>query len=172
MVNRFESDLDGVVGSVNIDIPPKLAEQRLERMLQREAYQRFQEGMDEKSTEAYVEKRKPEIAKTVEDQIRSDFVVDAIAKKERIFVTEEDVERQITSMAMQRGMQPQELAEELMKGGVLPMLRWDLKVAKVKTLLRQKAEILEVGAGESTEAKAEEKPEAEPEADTGTNEEE
>ncbi len=148
--------LERVVSEVKLEIPEKMAERQLSTVLQREAFRKYQEGLDDKAIEEFIEKRRQELPATIESKIRMDFVIDAIAKKERIFVVEDELSRHIAMLAQMRNVSPEELFTQLEKNHMLPQIRWELKASKTKTLLRQKAKLLkpeaEQAAKESTES--------------------
>lgn len=133
--------LDMVVAKVSLDIPKQFAERQLSQVLQREAFQLYQEGAEDGDIEKFVEKRKDELPAHIEARLRTTFVVDAIAKKERVFVTEEDLHREIMNLAQSRGAEPQQVADSLVKNNLIPVLRQEVKVAKVKHELHRRAKI-------------------------------
>jgi len=146
-----------IVDQVKLEIPPKLAERQLSSMLQREAFQKYQQGMDDKAIEKFIEKRREELPESIERSLKTTFVIDAIAKKERVFVTEDEIGRQITQIAMQRQVDPQKLADMFVQQGMIPQIRSELRAAKVNKLLRDKAKISFTG-GDGSAKKSDDKP--------------
>lgn len=133
--------LETVVAKVNLDIPKQFAERQLTSALQREAFQMYQEGAQDGDIEAFIEKRRVELPAHIEKQLKGSFVVDAIAKKERVFVTEEDVQREIINLAQSREMEPQAVADALIKNNMIPVLRSQIREGKVKHELYRRAKI-------------------------------
>jgi trigger factor len=133
--------LDMVISKVNLEIPKQFAERQLSSALQREAFQMYQEGAQDSDIESFIEKRRSELPAHIEKQIKGSFVVDAIAKKERVFVTEEDVQREIIALAQSREMEPQTVADSLIKNNMLPVLRSQIREGKVKHELYRRAKI-------------------------------
>jgi len=133
--------LDMVVSRVSLDIPKQFAERQLSNALQREAFQMYQEGASDEDIASFVEKRRQDLPAHIERQLKGSFVVDAIAKKERVFVTEEDLQREIINLASQREMEPQAVADALIKNNMLGVLRAQVREAKVKHELYRRAKI-------------------------------
>lgn len=154
--HQAETDLenrlmDSVMELVTFTIPQKMAERQLSDVLSREAFRLYQEGMEDKQIEEFIEKRRTELPATIEREIRERFVIDAIAKKERLFVTEEEIARYVTNIAIQRQVPPQQLMDYFVENGMLPSIRWDLRSRKVRHLLRKKAKVNVIG-GEAEKA--------------------
>jgi trigger factor len=144
--------LEQVVSQVKLDIPQQFAERQLANALRNEAFRMYREGATDEHVQAFIEKRRSELPQHIERELRSNFVIDAIAKKERVFVTEDDVSRQVGAMANDRGAQPQAVLKALEENNLIPQLRWDIKAAKVRDLLYKRAKISWIGKPEEKPA--------------------
>jgi len=67
------------------------------------------------------------------------FVTDAIARKERLVVTEDEIQREVNRLAEMVGRTPDEVYAQFQQNGTLSGMREELKTSKVLKLLRQKA---------------------------------
>lgn len=77
----------------------------------------------------------------VENSLRSTFLLDAIAKKEKIFVTEDELGRHFEVLAAREGRDPAEIREQYENREMLAELRYHMREAKTRALLREKAKI-------------------------------
>jgi trigger factor len=81
----------------------------------------------------------------VEAEARTAFtrqlVLDEIAQAEQLQVSQDDLTTYILSQAQQAGMEPQELAESLMKAGNLPLVAADVLRGKALALVVEEAAV-------------------------------
>jgi trigger factor len=162
---QIESDLadrllEKVVSQVQFEIPPKYAENQLQSVLANEAYRMMQEGATDEQVGEYIEHRKQVLPTEIEAMMRELFVIDAIAKKERVFVTEPDVHRAVEQLAARQQMAPADLYQRLVDDGRIASIRSEIKRGKVRAELVRRARV--AWSGDQPEAK----PEAEAPAET------
>ena len=67
------------------------------------------------------------------------FLFEAIAKKEKIFVTEGDIEVELRAIAAQNNVTPEQVREHYENHKLLPDLRLGIMERKVRDLLRESA---------------------------------
>jgi trigger factor len=77
----------------------------------------------------------------VERDFRAGFLLDAIAKKEKVFVTEREIEERIAQMAASYRRTPEEMKEYVEQRDMLSSIRTGMKEEKVVELLRKKVKI-------------------------------
>lgn len=94
----------------------------------------------------------PVASEEIRREIKEFFVLEKIASNEKIFATEEEVDKRIYLMASLYGVPPGRLREELRSSGRLEELRYSLRNEKVRAFLRKEARIL--GPDGQPEAKA------------------
>ncbi len=95
----------------------------------------------EEDMEKHLESAKPEIEKDSERGVRQYFLLDTIARKEKIFVTENDVDVELRNIAAQNNVSPDEVREHYEKNNLVTDLRLSLMERKVREYLREKAKI-------------------------------
>ncbi|MCA8939030.1 MAG: trigger factor, partial [Planctomycetes bacterium] len=144
--NQSLQDLDNrivaaVVDATELTVPPRFAEKQLSSILQREAFRMYQEGVDEDAIKDFIEKRREELPATIEKEMKESFVLEAIAKKERVFVTEEEIVRHIQQIAYMRGDDPNRLIEYFVQQNMIPQIGFDLRAGKTKLQLRKRAKV-------------------------------
>ncbi|MHC5064205.1 MAG: trigger factor [Planctomycetota bacterium] len=91
--------------------------------------------------EKHLESAKPELEKDSERGVRQYFLLDSIARKEKIFVTENDVDVELRNIAAQNNVPPDEVREHYEKNNLVTDLRLGLMERKVREYLREKAKI-------------------------------
>lgn len=93
--------------------------------------------------EADVEKEMAEHTKTarpeIERSLRERFILEHVAVKEKIFVTEEQIDERVTEMATRSGHHPAEMRSFLENQGMIPHLRRTLREEAVLDFLVSKA---------------------------------
>ena len=95
-----------------------------------------------------IEKNMDDLKNASEESVVRDFkmslVLDRIAEKERIFVTEDDVNQRISEMAGMYGLEPSGMKKQLEKMNSMSNLRHQLRENKTLGLLMKEANIEEV----------------------------
>lgn len=99
---------------------------------------------DEKFHEMAAAMRTEELPKA-ERSIRAWYLIERIAKKEKIFATEADLEQKIEDMAVAEGKTPTQIREILVKEDSLDGLRMRILEQKVRNFLKAEARIVDEG---------------------------
>ena len=162
--NRRESDrklegkiLEKILDATAMDLPESLVASILSRKRLEREYELLQKGLGpEEVNETLVrefgasqkegESAAAAVIGAVSDEVRREikefFVLEKIADKEKIFVTEEEVDKRVHLMATLYGIPSGRIREELRSSGRLEELRLSLRNEKVRAFLRQKARTL------------------------------
>jgi trigger factor len=94
-----------------------------------------------------VEKEMGNLKNASEESVVKDFkmslILERIAEKEKIFVTEADVNQRINTLANMYGTEPSKMRSQLEKIGSIPNLRYQMKESKTVDFLIKKAVIKE-----------------------------
>ncbi|MFF2373389.1 trigger factor [Streptomyces xiamenensis] len=122
-----EKVLDALLELVEVPMPEKLLKDEVEtRKHNLEHHQLGQLGMD---LEAYlkiqdktVEEFEDELKEQAEKGIRTQFVLDQIAKSENLTVSQEELTEHLVRRAQSSGMSPDQFAQAVVEGGQVPML--------------------------------------------------
>lgn len=128
----------------NFDLPTELVEKEIQSAERRRLFElRIQEGKTEEEAKEAVEAERSEIGAEVERMLRTFFVLDEIAKREDLSVSEADVEARINRLAAARGENPRKVREELEQHRVMPQLRHELMDEKTRSFIRSHAKVTE-----------------------------
>jgi len=138
-----EDLLSQITKDMDIPVPEDmLKRQSLNLVQQSEAvYQIMQ--VPEEEREKFIEEEVKKVEGPATVQVRNFFVLDAIAQKEKIFVTEKEIAEHIYHMAMSQGKSMEELTNELRQNGGMAEIRMGLRERKTVQWLLKKADIAE-----------------------------
>jgi trigger factor len=141
---RMFADLMTQIMSANeFPLPESLIQRGAEDQLRMSAVNLIQQGAPPEEVGRFLEERRPSMQEDAKRSLREHMIVDAIAKAEKIFVTEEEVEQHIARMAAGLGRGAEELHAELDAGGMTAGLRRSLKTDKIMEFLLSKAVVEE-----------------------------
>jgi trigger factor len=126
------------------ELPSDLVDKEIESAEKRRGWELRMQGKSEREAEDAVAEERVQIRTEVEKMLRHFFLVDEIARREGIKITERDIEARIARLAAARGMQPRQVREELEKAQVMPQLYQDLLDQKTRTWLRENADVEEI----------------------------
>jgi trigger factor len=166
--------VDALLEKVPIDLPEAVVGREVDQHMKRYEIRLRDQKVPENEIQERIEEIRVQSRKEVEKEFRAFFLLEEIATKEKIFATEEDVDKRVEAMAVNYGKWPSQMKEELEEADLLGQVRSQLKEEKVRAFLRDKAKIkegepldLEKGAkeeeGEAEEPGEEVEPEEKPE---------
>ena len=167
LIEAIESELDFEQPEVLIDDQKQAHKIRLQ-------YQLIQMGKSKEEIEEEVNKAGSIADDDIRKEIKRHFILDAIAEKEKVFATEDDVQARILALAQAYNRKPEEVIGELQQGGRLEELRVDIRHGKVKRLLREKAKVTgdaSNGKGDDKKKAKKAEPETSEKSDEGTSQE-
>lgn len=160
VLTRKESELDRAIedkaiqkvsDATDMELPQKFSERKAAELVQQQAYRMYQQGQPEESVREFLEGTKDKGVEEVKGMLKRAFVIDAIARKERLVVTEDEIQREVGRMAQMVQRPVDEVYAQFQENGTLGGMREELKTGKVLKMLRQKAKYIDEGA--ATESK-------------------
>jgi trigger factor len=135
--------LDTLLSRVSIPAPELLAESETEGALRDYARYLAASGVDPKSADW--EKLRLDARPGAEKRVREYLLLDAIARREGIEVTDTELEAEFKRTAARRGEDPAALRQKLVQAGGLESLRDEMRLSKVVDLLISAAQVLPSG---------------------------
>ena len=123
------------------EIPKTLVADQKDHLLAQAGEQMKQQGMDEDAIKAELEKHEEDAATEAEQRVRVFFLVEAIAKSEKIFVTEGDVDVEFRNIAAANNVTYEEVKKYYEEQDVVGDLRLGIMERKVRDFLRENAKI-------------------------------
>ncbi|HEY2253620.1 MAG TPA: trigger factor [Planctomycetaceae bacterium] len=131
--------LEKITASADWDLPESLVKRQVENALRRELLEMQQAGFtDEQIRARQNELLQNQISET-RQALKEHFVLDKIATQEKLEVTPQDKEIEISYMAMQRGESPRRVRARLEKMGLLENLEAQILERKAVDVVLQKA---------------------------------
>ncbi len=124
-------------------VAPALVERQLDAMVQRTRLGMAMRGIDYRTAGVDEQRVRDELRESANDEVRAAFLIDAIAEKEKVEVSDADMEKRLAEMAASRDKSVPRLKAELQKEGRLDSLKHQLREEKTLDLLLSRAKINE-----------------------------
>ena len=135
--------LDGLLSRREIPAPEVLVESETVAALRDYARYLAQSGVDPEKEDW--EKLQAEARPGAEKRVREYLLLDAIARKEGIAISETELEAEFKRAAAQRGVEPAVLREQMAKAGGIESLRDEMRLSRAVDLLIDSAKVLPSG---------------------------
>ena len=135
--------LDGLLSRREIPAPEVLVESETVAALRDYARYLAQSGVDPEKEDW--EKLQTEARPGAEKRVREYLLLDAIARKEGIAISETELEAEFKRAAAQRGVEPAVLREQMAKAGGIESLRDEMRLSRAVDLLIDSAKVLPSG---------------------------
>ena len=140
--NRIEQQvLDALTLENPFELPDTMVTNQRDHLLQQAEQEMKQRGMEEEAIVEELAKHKDEAAEEAERRVRVFFVLEAVARQEKIFVTESDMDVEFRAIASANSVSPDEVIKHYEENNLLGDLRLGLMERKVREFLRENAEI-------------------------------
>lgn len=131
-------------------VAPALVERQLDAMIQRTRLGMAMRGIDYRSAGLDEQRMRDELRESANDEVRAAFLIDAIADKEKVAVSDAELEKKLAELAQARDKSVPRLKAELQKEGRLDALKHQLREEKTLDLLLSRAKINEKAGGASS----------------------
>jgi trigger factor len=138
---KFRRDiLETILSRTSVPAPEVLVESEVVSSLRDYARYLASNGVDPK--EADWEKLREDARPGAERRVREYLVLDAVARREEISITETELDAEITRAAARRGVEASELRAQLAKNDGLDALRDEMRLSRTLDLLISSARVL------------------------------
>lgn len=142
-LRQEEACLQQLLESHPFEVPQSLVDEQQQASLQNYAQRLEQSGMAKEEIGQKVEAAGDEAREDAERRVRLFFLIEAVAKKQKLFVTESDVEAELRNVAQANSVTPAQVREHLEKNNQMGELRLGLLERKVREFLRANAKIVD-----------------------------
>ena len=113
-----------LVRHYNFDLPHNIVDQEIDAKINEKAQTMSEDELNEyKENPEKIETLRDEVRSDAEDSVKATFIVDAIAKKEEILVSDEEVSQTIYYEAMMSGQNPQDVIKHYQDNNLLPAVK-------------------------------------------------
>ncbi len=127
--------LDQLVEKADFELPERLLEQGHEHFLQQQKSRMEQAGIPEHIIQEKLHEQEDDSREDIRTSMKHNYVVEAVADREKIYVTESEVDEYIEQIASEQGKWKHELEEELEENDQMSQVRSELKEKKVMDFL-------------------------------------
>ncbi len=143
---------------VDLPLPESLVESARQDAERRMLVRLLRSGVPRDEAERRAFGRTEQTRAVVENRLRLELVLREIADKERILVTESEVNSQIRDFASRQGWREDRARDYLEEQGIVRTLRNDIREGKTVEFLAENAEIEEIPAEEFAQKYGDERP--------------
>jgi len=145
----FSQIADALIAKHMFELPPAMVEQEL-NVLSQQAVDRLSRTMGAAAARDFVEGRRDEFRKQAQERVRLNMILDRIAEKENVEVSDDELDAEVQKIAEQFDQPMEKIKGMLQKSGRIEGLRSDLVRNKVMELLLEKAKVAEEKEEENT----------------------
>ncbi len=135
--------LDILLDKTKFELPQDLLNHHTDQRVYKHQLDLLKRGVSLEEIQKQTEVIKNASAESVVRELRASLILDYIAEKEKIFVTENEVEQKIADIARAYNTDTMRVRKQLERQGNLSYLRNDMRESKVMNLLLKEAKIEE-----------------------------
>lgn len=135
--------LDTLLDRTKFELPQDLLNHHTDQRVYKHQLDLLNRGIPLEEIQKQTEAIKNASAESVVRELRASLILDYIAEKEKIFVTENEVEQKIADIARAYNTDTMRVRKQLERQGNLSYLRNDMRESKVMNLLLKEAKIEE-----------------------------
>lgn len=135
--------LDQLIEQADFELPERLLEQGHEHFMRQQKSRMEQAGVPESVIRERLHEHQDDSRESIKQSMKRNYVVDAVAEREKIYVTESEVDEYIEQMASEQDQWPHELKEQLEENDQMDQVRSELKEQKVMDFLIDNVSIQE-----------------------------
>ncbi len=132
-----------LLDKTDFDLPLSVVAQQAGTLLQRQYTNLLMRGLPREQLEEQMEELKAGSEEQAIQQLKTFFIMDKVADKLKIEVTEEEINGHVAQLAMQRGQRPERLREEMARDGSLAQFGLQVRESKCISKLLESAKIVE-----------------------------
>jgi trigger factor len=116
--------VDALVNHFNFALPNNIVEQEIDAQVQAKAQTMSEDELGEyKGNDAKIEELRDSLKDDAKDSVKATFIVDAVARKEGIVVSDDEVSQTIYYEAMMSGQNPQETIKHYQDNNLIPAVK-------------------------------------------------
>ncbi len=145
-----------LLDNTDFDLPLDVVAEHSTSLLQRQYSNLLIRGLSREQVEEHMEQLQAGSEQQAKQQLKTFFIMDKIADKLEIDVTEEEINGHIAQLAIQQGQRPERMREQMLRDGSLSQFRLQVREHMCIAKLLESAKITEKKAEKKTK-KAEKK---------------
>ena len=138
-----EQIVDALIEKNNFDVPESMVEQQIDNIMNRSMQNLAAQGIDPRRLPAPTDAQRDRVRPGAERTVKAALILKAISEKEKIEVSEEEVQSEIEKKAKQMGLSSDYLKDQLEQNNMLEDIRAQVLEDKTYELIQKQAEISE-----------------------------
>jgi trigger factor len=140
-----------LLDNTKFDLPLDIVARQAGSILQRQYINLLQRGLSRQQVDEQMEQLRAGSEEQAKEQLKTFFIMDKVAEKLEVNVSEEEINGHIAQVAVQRGQRPEKLKEQMERDGSLAQFRLDVRQGKCIDKLLEMANITERAFEEKAE---------------------
>jgi trigger factor len=133
-----------MLDNTSFDLPTDIVAEHSQTLLQRQYVSLLQRGLAREQIEEHMEQLRAGSEQQAAEQLKTFFIMDKVADKLGVEVSEEEINGHIAQLAIQRGQRPERMREQMLRDGSLVQFRLQVRENKCIAKLLESAKIMEV----------------------------
>jgi trigger factor len=142
----------------DFDLPLDIVGEHSHTLLQRQYGNLLMRGLTREQIEEHMDRLRASSEQQAKEQLKTFFIMDEVAKKLGIEVSEEEINGHIAQLAIQQGQRPERMREQLAREGLLAQFTLQVRESKCIAKLLESAKITETEPQAQPQAKTAKKP--------------
>ena len=142
---------------IDFDLPADVVASQSASILQRQYASLLMRGIPKEQVEQQMERLRAGSEEKAVEQLKLFFIMDKIAEKFEISVTDEEINGHIAQIAAYRGRRPEKMRDEMMRDGSLAQFTLQVREQKCVEKILEKAKITDVAAEKAAKTKKRER---------------
>jgi len=147
-----------LLDNTDFDLPLNIVAEQAGSVLQRQYTNLLLRGLSREQIDEQMEQLQAGSEEQAEKQLKTFFIMDKVAEKLEIDVSEEEINGHIAQLAMERGQRPERMREDMERNGSLAQFTLEVRQNKCIEKLLETAEITEKKPEKAKKAKKAKKP--------------
>ncbi len=132
-----------LLDNTNFDLPLDLVAEQAATVLKRQYVNLMMRGLSREQIDQQMEQLRSSSEEQAKEQLKTFFVMDKIADKLGIEVSEEEINGHIAELAIHQGQRPERMREEMVRNGSLAQFRLEIRQSKCIAKLLESAKMTE-----------------------------
>ncbi len=137
-----------LTGSVDFELPEKMSAAQASRIVRQRELELIYEGLTPEEVENQLAQFRAESESIARDRLKLFFILHKLAEQFDVTVSEQEINGRIAQMAVQRGVRPEVLRNELARSGRVNEVAMLIRDQKVADRIITQAKIKEISAEE------------------------
>ena len=146
-LGRIETELlDQVIEMHAMTLPAPYLEEQVQAKVNEARGNLLEQGLTEDQAEAQIAEQMDEFRRMTERGLRAVYLMEEIAKAEEMRISQEEMDAELASIAQRNDAEVDEVRKYYQENRLVPQLALELLERKIRSFLRDSADIREAGA--------------------------